>query len=143
VDTGTVLVSIAQIALGGGLVQIAVRAGGAFSRRVSKSGQRQTNVTTDSTSVETADAVLVMVRGELQRLREQQAAEKKEWDTERATTTESLENAAREVQRAHAELARAKSDLSVAQAQISQRDGPGPGRHANTTSPSDDWRRGP
>lgn len=141
-DTTTVLVSIAQVALGGGLVQLAVRAGGAFSRRISKPGQRQTNVTTDSTSVETADAVLVMVRGELQRLREQQATEKKAWDAERITSTESLENAAREVQRAHAELARTKNDLAVAQAQISQRDGPGTGRHYG---PPDvhDWRQGP
>jgi hypothetical protein len=136
-------VSVAQVALGGGLVQIGVRAFTAFSHRVSKSGQRQTNVTTDSTSVETADAVLVMVRGELQRLREQQATEKKEWDTERLSTTQSLDNAAREVQRANSEIARLKSELSVTQSQLVQRDGPGPGRHANPPSPYDDWRRGP
>lgn len=141
-DAGTVLVSVAQVALGGGLVQIGVRAFSAFSRRVSKSGQRQTNASTDSTSVETADAVLIMVRGELQRLREQQATEKSAWDAERITSTQSLENAAREVQRAHAELARVKNDLAVAQAQISQRDGPGPGRHSGLPDVQD-WRQGP
>lgn len=142
-DAGTVLVSIAQIALGGGLVQIAIRAGGAFSRRVSKAGQRQTNASTDSTSVETADAVLVMVRGELQRLGEQRTVEKKEWDTERLGTTQSLENASREVQRANSEIARLKSENSVLQSQLNQRDGPGPGRHSNLPSTYDDWRKGP
>lgn len=140
-DGGTVLISIAQIALGGGAVQVGVRLFTSLHRRLSKTDQRKENVSTDSTSVQTADSVLIMVRGELQRLSDQRAAERKEWDTERLATTQSLENATREVQRANTEIARLKSDLSIVQAQLTQRGDPGPSRHGNVSDY--DWRKGP
>ena len=142
-DGGTVLISIAQVALGGGAVQVGVRVFSSLYRRMSKTDQRKENVSTDSTSVQTADSVLIMVRGELQRLGEQRAIERKEWDADRLTITQSLENASREVLRANSEIARLKSDNNVLQSQITQHDDPGPGRHGNPSSTYGDWQKGP
>lgn len=139
----SVLIAILQVAAGGSLVQILIRFGAFVYKSISKPDQRKATVSADATSVETAADVLVMVRSELKEVRAQGAIDKATWDAERITSTQSLENAAREVQRAHAELARVKNDLAVAQAQMSQRDGPGPGRHSNLPSTYDDWRKGP
>lgn len=131
-----------QVALGGSLVQILVRLATVVYKRFSNPEQRKATVSADATSVETAADVLIMVRGELKEVRAQFALEKTAWDTERITATQSLDNAAREVQRVHSDLARTRSDLSVAQAQLAELSGRVPGRHA---TPPDQygWRNGP
>lgn len=143
----SVLLAILQVAAGGSLVQILIRFGAFLYKRLSGPSNpenRKTSASADSTSVETADAVLVMVRGELQRLNTQRDLEHQEWDAERVKSAASMDNASREIARANSELARVKSDLSVALSQLAQRDGPGPGRHSsNPPSTYDDWRKGP
>lgn len=137
----SVLLAILQVAAGGSLVQIFIRFGALVYKRFSRPEERKATVTADATSVETAADVLLMVRGELREVRAQYALDRQEWDAERIRTTQALDNAAREVQRAHADLARCKSDLAVAQGQITDMGDRLPGRHRD---PGDyDWRRGP
>lgn len=135
------LLTILQIAAGGSLVQLLIRFFAVVYKRFSHPEERKATVTADARSVETAADVLLMVRGELREVRAQYAIDRQAWDTERIRTTEALDNAAREVQRAHADLARCKSDFAVAQGQLADMGGRLPGRHRD---PGDyDWRRGP
>lgn len=139
----SVLIAVLQVAAGGSLVQILIRLGAFFYKRLSKPEQRKAAVSADSTNVETAADVVLMVRGELKEVREQHAKDRLAWDTERVRTTQSLEDAAREVARVHAELARVKSDLAVARAQIAELSGRAPGRHSNFSPGDYDWGQGP
>lgn len=138
----SVWLSILQVAAGGSLVQIAIRFVAFIYKSISKPDQRKATVSADATSVETAADVLIMVRGELKEVRAQFALEKTAWDTERVTATQSLDNAAREVQRVHSDLARTRSDLSVAQTQLAELSGRVPGRHSPPSDPYG-WRTGP
>lgn len=126
----SVLLAILQVAAGGSLVQVVIRFGAWLYRRLSGSDARKDSTAADSVSVDTAASVLVMVRSELKEVRAQQALDQQAWDTERRLSTESMNNAAREIARAHAELARRTADLAAAQALIAELGGRVPGRHS-------------
>ena len=127
----SVLLAVLQVAAGGSLVQILIRFGAFLYKRLSGPEERKASNAADATSVDTAASVLVMVRSELKEVRAQQALDRQAWDTERRLSTESMDNASREIARAHAELARLTSDLAVAQSVIAELGGHIPGRHSS------------
>lgn len=135
-DTLRLVLQIVGVVVGGGILE--------FIRRLlaRRAELRNLNAQTDATALDSATAYVktlqeseTALRAEIQRMR-------KEWDAERAVSTDALNNAMREVERAHAELARVKADLVVAQAQINQLGGL-TGRHRDPLHPDYDWRRGP
>jgi chromosome segregation ATPase len=143
-DTLRFILQVVAIFLGGGSVQLGIFL---LKRR---SELHSLDTASDATALNSANAYVITLQAGEKALRDEVEVLKAEvrriqasLNSERTMSTDALDNASREVQRAHAELARTKADLSVAQAQISQRDGSGPGRHRDSLDTYDDWRKGP
>ncbi|MDH2429306.1 hypothetical protein [Sphaerisporangium sp. TRM90804] len=98
---GQILLSIAQVAVGGGIVQAIL----AFTRR--RSELRQLDRGSDSVAVETADQVVVMMRTEMQETK----AENKELKADLADQQRQIEALAAEVSSLRAELAIARAEI--------------------------------
>lgn len=143
-DTLRFILQVVAIFLGGGSVQLFI----SLLRR--RSELHSLDTASDATALNSANAYVITLQAGEKALRDEVEVLKAEvrriqasLNSERTMSTDALDNAAREVQRAHSELARTKADLSVAQAQISQVMAPDPGRHSNPIADYDDWRKGP
>lgn len=101
-----ILVSVAQVAAGGGIVQAVL----AFTRR--RPELRQLDRTTDSVAVETADHVVGMLRTELDDAKAEIAELRKERTQERADQQRQIQALAEQVSLLRTELAIAKAELS-------------------------------
>jgi multidrug resistance efflux pump len=105
VKGGEVLVSIAQVAAGGTIVQAVM----AFIRR--RSELRQLDRQTDSVAVETADHVVVILRTELDAAK----AEIKDLKTDHASERTDMQ---RQVQILGERVSRLNAELVIAQSEI-------------------------
>lgn len=97
-----ILISIAQVAAGGGLVQGVM----AFVRR--RRDFRQLDRQTDSVAVETADHVVTMLRTELDTAK----AEIAEQRAERADQQRQIQSLAEQISTLRADLAIARAEIS-------------------------------
>lgn len=98
-----VLVSVAQVAAGGTIVQAVV----AFTRR--RSELRQLDRSSDSVAVETADHVVQLLRGELDDAKAENASLKKD-----------LADQQRQLQSLAEQVSLLRADLAIARAEISR-----------------------
>lgn len=98
-----ILVSVAQVAAGGGIVQAVL----AFTRR--RPELRQLDRTTDSVAVETADHVVGMLRTELDAAKAENAELKK-----------ALADQQRQIQALAEQVSLLRTELAIAKAELSR-----------------------
>lgn len=141
-DTLRLFLQIIGVVVGGGILEF-------LRRMVNRRAElRKLNAETGATTLDAQNAYVktlqeseAALRTEVRDLKTEIRRAQDQWNAERAVLKDALDNATREVQRAHAELARAKADLVVAQSQIAELGGRLPGRHRDPLSPDYDWRR--
>lgn len=143
-DTLRLILQIAGVVIGGGILE--------FIRRMlaRRAELRQLNAQSDATALDSANAYVKTLqeaektlRSEVADLKSEIRRMQAEWNAERVSATETINNATREIERAHSKLARCEADLVVARSQITDLGGRLPGRHRDPLSPDYDWRRGP
>jgi chromosome segregation ATPase len=108
------LLQIFAVAVGGSAVQLTIFL---LKRRAEL---RSLDTTSDATALTAATGYVVALQTDIQALKEEMAARRKEWDAERATYTEALESANRELDRLLSGSSRLKADLMVARSQITE-----------------------
>jgi septal ring factor EnvC (AmiA/AmiB activator) len=121
IDTLRFILQVAAIATGGGFVQLLIFV---LKRR---SELRSLDATAGSTALASANSYITTLQGgekavrdELDRTHGRLESLQEQWDVERDTLTNALDNQRHEVARLAADLARCRADLAVADARIAE-----------------------